>query len=74
MNLDIWNKINNNNYFKTYLRDHSYWYKYLNRDSKYFTPFENEVKEAFHLRKSDKLLNAIDKIEMGSMLFDILKG
>lgn len=74
MRFDLWNKINNNPYYKQYLRDHSYWYKPLNRDPRVFTQFENEVKCVYHLRKSDQILGLIDKIEMGSMIVKMLKG
>jgi len=40
MSLDIQYKIINNINYKKYLRTHSYWYKYLNRNPNIFKKFE----------------------------------
>ena len=44
MKLDIQYKIRENRIYLDYLHSHSYWYKYLNRNSNYFDDFVEKVK------------------------------
>ena len=55
MRLDIQYKIRENRIYLDYLHSHSYWYKYLNRNSNYFDDFVEKVKEEYHLRPIDTL-------------------
>lgn len=73
MHYEVWNKIHNNPMYQQYLRENSFWYKKLNRDKNAFQEFENNVKNDYHLRKSDKILNIVDKIEMGRVLFEMIR-
>ena len=73
MVLDLQFKIKNNPNYQRYLREHSYWYKTLNRDPSTFRVFEEEVKDAYQLRTSDKISKALDTLEMVSALVSTLK-
>ena len=73
MNLDLQFKFRNNPTYLKYLREHSYWYKYLNRDPASFKIFENEVKENYKLRPSDKMIKILNGIEMIESIVSTLK-
>lgn len=47
-----------------YLKENSYWIKYLNRDSEIYKEFETRMKELYHERVTDKVSNAIDQIDL----------
>ncbi len=69
MNIDIQYKIKSNKYYLKYLRENSNWYKYLNRNPNNFKLFEEEVKNVYKLRPTDKISRAIDTFEMLQTLF-----
>ena len=73
MTLDTQFKIKNNPHYVKYLREHSYWYKYLNRDPNSFRRFEEEAKEYFGLRPQDKINKVLDTFEMISTLVSNFK-
>jgi len=73
MQLDILMKINQDPIQKRFLRENSYWYKYLNRNSIYYKNFIDEMKEKYKLTTSDKLNKAIDNINMIHNFLDVLK-
>lgn len=73
MTLDLQFKIKNNPNYQRYLREHSYWYKILNRDYKTFPIFEEEVKDAYELRATDRISKALDTFEVLSALMSSLK-
>lgn len=73
MNLDLQFKISSNENYKNYLREHSYWYKVLNRDPGKFNDFVDEVKERYKLRTTDKLSDLADKMEMIQMVLNVLR-
>lgn len=64
MSLDVQFKIKENPYYLRYLRSHSYWYKILNRNSKMFKEFTEEVKREYQLTRADKISKAFDTFEM----------
>ena len=64
MTLDIQFKIKNNPNYLKYLREHSEWYKLLNRNPLLFKNFEEEVKTAYKLRPTDRISRALDTIEV----------
>jgi len=72
MSLDLQYKIYSNPNYVHFLETHSYWYKYLNRSSKYFKDFVEEMKDTYHIRVSDRMEKMKEKIEMVSQLMDIL--
>ena len=73
MNLDLQFKIRNNPNYQRYIREHSNWYKLLNRNPNLFRNFEEEVKTVYHLRTSDKISRALDTIELIENLVSNLK-
>ncbi|MBP3920285.1 MAG: hypothetical protein J6D28_01840 [Bacilli bacterium] len=73
MTLDIQFKIRNNVYYQRYIREHSYWYKVLNRNSNMFRNFEEKVKEDYKLRTSDKITKMLSTIEMFQNVVSSLK-
>ncbi len=56
-----------------YLKENSYWFKELNRNSDYYTLFVKEMKEKYHLKVSDKLNEAIDGIDIVTSILENLK-
>lgn len=73
MSLELQFKIKNNPNYLRYLREHSYWYKYLNRKNEYFKGFEEEVKVEYKLRPTDKISKAIDTFDMIQTLLSSFK-
>lgn len=74
MTLDLQFKIKNNPNYLRYLRENSYWYKVLNRDPIQFKNFEQEVKEKYQLRPTDKISKALTTFEMVSQLMSSFRG
>lgn len=73
MNIDTLVKINTDPIQKQFLRENSYWYKYLNRGSKYYKDFINEMKTKYKMTTTDKINKAIDNINMVRTFLDVLK-
>jgi len=73
MTLDLQFKLKNNPNYIKYLREHSYWYKYLNREPLSFKAFENEVREYYKLRPTDKIERILNGIEMIEAIVSTLK-
>ena len=73
MHLDILMKIKENPIELKFLREHSYWYKYLNRDSKYYKEFVDDMKKTYKLTSTDKINKIINDIDAFKNLLDVLK-
>lgn len=73
MTLELQYKIKNNPHYKRFLKENSYWYKFLNRDPKSFAKFEEEVKTAYKLRPSDRISQALEAFDMVGTLLSSLK-
>ena len=73
MILDIQFKIKNNPNYTKYIREHSYWYKILNRDHLMFKKFEEEVKDVYKLRPTDRISKALDTFEIIQNLLTSMK-
>ena len=73
MHLDILMKIKENPIELKFLREHSYWYKYLNRDSKYYKEFVDDMKKTYKLTPTDKINKIINDIDAFKNLLDVLK-
>ncbi len=56
-----------------YLRENSYWYKYLNRDEKNLKLMEEEMKKKYKLTPEDKLEKISNRIQLISSFMDVLK-
>ena len=73
MRLDIQYQINQDPRQKQFLRENSYWYKYLNRNSNYYKAFINDMKEKYKLTSADRLNKMMDNINMVRTFLDVLK-
>ena len=73
MSLEIQFKLKNNPQYIQYLREHSIWYKHLNRDPNTFKAFEEEVKDFYGLRPTDRISRALDTIELVQNVLATLK-
>lgn len=73
MSLDLQFKIKKNPTYVRFLMENSYWYKYLNRSDNYFKLFENDVKDKYKLKPTDKINRALDTLTMLETLFNTIK-
>ena len=73
MQLPIMMKINEDSIQKQFLREYSYWYKYLNRDIAYYKDFLNDMKLKYKLTTSDKINKLVADINMFKSILDVLK-
>lgn len=64
MTLEVQFRLKSNPNYIRYIRENSYWYKFLNRNPLLITTFEEEVKEAYKLRSTDKIAQILNTIEM----------
>jgi len=71
MNLQVQSNIKTNPYKIRFLRENSYWYKYLNRNSNYLTEFNQEMKIKYKQTPKDKLDRFTKNIDKVSQLIDI---
>lgn len=69
MSLELQFKIKNDPNYLRYIRENSYWYKLLNRNANLFPKFEEEVKERYGLRTTDRISKALDTIELLQNIF-----
>lgn len=73
MSIDVLLKINEDPKQKQFLRENSYWYKYLNRSNKYYKSFITNMKEYYKLTPTDRFNKVINDINMISSIIDVLK-
>ena len=73
MIIDLQNKIYNDGNLKRFLYEESYWYKYLNRDYKYFNDFIKSMKNKYKLNTSDKLNKMLNNIGTLQTFLNVLK-
>ena len=73
MTIDTQIKINNNPIQKQFLRENSYWYKYLNRSSIYYKEFIKQMKETYKLTTKDKINKINNDINMFKTFLEVLK-
>ncbi len=64
MAIELQLKIKENDYYKRYLKEHSYWYKILNRDPDSFKNFVESVKKEYSLRPEDRIKKTLDALEL----------
>lgn len=72
MNINTQYKIKGNLNNLRYLREKSYWYKYLNRSYEYLKYFEDEMKKTYKLTPEDRMKKMADGIDSLSKIMDIL--
>ena len=73
MRLDTQYKINSDMKQISFLRENSYWYKYLNRSGIYYKDFLNDMKDKYKLKPSDRIDKISKDIEMINNIIDVLK-
>ena len=73
MTLDLQFKLKENQAYLRYIRENPVWYKYLSRNPMLFKEFTSEVKAAYKLRKTDKLMRTLETIEMMEKVMNTLK-
>lgn len=73
MILEIQFALKNNPYLARYIRENSNWYKILNREPKMLKVFEEEVREKYRLRPTDRLNKALETLEMLESIMGTLK-
>ncbi len=70
---NVQNRLFENTALLNYLRTHSYWYKYLNRDASNFNKMQNEYKEMVRKAKVQKASDTLSTIEMLTSIVNTLK-
>jgi len=73
MNLNLQYRIKQDPRQLQFLRENSYWYKYLNRSESYYKEFINDMKDKYKLKPTDRLNKMIEDINMFSTFLDVLK-
>ncbi len=73
MNIELKMYIDKNPNLKRYLKEHSYWYKYLNRDPRSIKTMEDAMKKEYKLTAEDRLEKLNKNISLVYNFLDILK-
>ena len=73
MNLSTQFKIKNNPLLQKYIREYSYWYKYLNRNPLMIKELEKEMKDKYKLTPKDKVEKISRNLDMISQVLEVLK-
>lgn len=73
MQLDLQYRIKQDEKQIMFLRENSYWYKYLNRNNHYYKEFIDDMKDKYKLKPTDKINKMMDNINMVRTFLDILK-
>lgn len=72
MILSLQYKIKNDPNLQRYLREHSNWYKNLNRDPNSIFEMEQEMKEKYKLTTEDKINQLADQINLIRTFMDMM--
>lgn len=73
MTNEVNNKLKSNPLYIKYLREHSYYYKLLNRDPNLINGFIEEVKKEYKLRGIDRISKLSDYMDLFSSIVSNLK-
>ena len=73
MNLNLQYKIYQDPKQHQFLRENSYWYKYLNRSESYYKDFIKDMKDKYKLKPTDRINKMVDSINMINSFLDVLK-
>ena len=68
---EVKDKLDKDPRFKKYLREHSNWYKKLNRDPNSYNEFVKEMKVKYKLRTIDKIDNFVDTVDLVTKIINI---
>lgn len=72
MKIDVKLKIKQNPNNSKFLKENSYWYKYLNRNQSYYIDFENAMKVRYKLTPEDRMSKMREGIDTLTKIIDIL--
>lgn len=73
MTNEVNNKLKSNPLYIKYLREHSYYYKLLNRDPNLINGFIEEAKKEYKLRSIDRISKLSDYMDFFSSIVSNLK-
>ncbi|MGN1358100.1 MAG: YlbE-like family protein [Bacilli bacterium] len=73
MQLDLQYRIKQDEKQIMFLRENSYWYKYLNRNNRYYKEFIDDMKDKYKLKPTDKINKMMENINMVRTFLDVLK-
>lgn len=73
MNIRTQIQVRSNPNIYRYLREYSYWYKYLNRNPESIKDLEKEMKDRYKLRAEDRLESINHSISLIHSFMDVLK-
>ncbi len=73
MTTDIQIKISSDPRLVSFIRQYPIWYKRLNRNPLLFRQFNEDMKDKFKIRPSDKLNKTLENISMIQAFLDVLK-
>lgn len=73
MNIDTQFKIKNDPMLQRYIRDHSFWYKHLNRNPSLITKMNEEMKKEYKLTTSDKINDFSEKLTLIQTFLNMMK-
>lgn len=73
MELSVLNKIKSNKKYYDFLRSHSYWYKYLNRNPDNLKKFLSEYKKYSRETTTNKVNDTINNIDMVTNILKVLE-
>ena len=73
MVLDLQFRIKNDERLKQFLKENSYYYKYLNRSPSYLKDVIEDMKDKYGLKPSDKINKMIDNISLMNSFLEALR-
>ena len=73
MVLDLQFRIKNDEKLKQFLRENSYYYKYLNRSPSYLKDVIEDMKDKYEMRPSDKINKMINNIGLMNSFLEALR-
>ena len=73
MTTDVQIKISSDPRLVSFIRQYPIWYKRLNRNPLLFREFNEDMKDKFKIRPSDKLNKTLENISMIQAFLDVLK-
>ena len=73
MILDLQFRIKNDERLKQFLRENSYYYKYLNRSPIYLKDVIEDMKDKYRMRPSDKINKMINNIGLMNSFLEALR-
>ena len=73
MTTELQLKISSDPRLVSFIRQYPIWYKRLNRNPLLFREFNEDMKDKFKIRPSDKLNKTLENISMIQAFLDVLK-